>query len=113
MLSILIVIIHCFVKLCDRMKRNPIQLCLMIVRFYVQFMSQNVQDLGLYEDFSCHDNFNNIPDVDMTFKSFEELFGGDQDPAAGLLTGHNDLSCSSVDREISFDKSENSRAPVI
>lgn len=85
----------------------------MIVWFHVQFMSQNVQDLGLFEDLSCRDDFNNIPDVDVTFKSFEELFGGNQDPATGLLTSDNDLSCSSVDREISFDKSENSRAPVI
>lgn len=80
---------------------------------HVQFMPQNIQDLGLFEDLSCRNDFSNIPDVDMTFQNFEELFRGDQDPMRGLLTSENDLSCSSLDREISFDKSENSHAPAV
>ncbi|PKI69435.1 hypothetical protein CRG98_010233 [Punica granatum] len=77
-----------------------------------QFMSQNIQDLGVCEDLMCRDDFNSIPEVDMTFQNFEELFGGDQDPARGLLMRDNDLSCSSLDRTISLDKSENSQAHV-
>ncbi|KAK4753823.1 hypothetical protein SAY87_001927 [Trapa incisa] len=74
---------------------------------------QNIQDLGLFQDLSCRDDFSNIPDVDMTFQNFEELFRGDQDPMRGLLSCNNDPSCSSLDMEISFEKSESSHAPAL
>ncbi|KAL9680215.1 hypothetical protein QQ045_018093 [Rhodiola kirilowii] len=47
-----------------------------------QLWSQNMQDLGFCEDFEC---FGDIPDVDPTFRNFEDLFGGDQDPTRQLI----------------------------
>ncbi|KAI9120204.1 hypothetical protein K1719_008852 [Acacia pycnantha] len=69
-----------------------------------QLWSHNIQDLGICEELSCQDDFN-IPDVDLTFQNFEELFGGDQDPVRGLV-GDNDMSCSSIEKDISLDKSD-------
>lgn len=43
---------------------------------------QNLQDIGVCEDAVCDDDEFNIPDIDLTFKNFEELFGADQDPTA-------------------------------
>ncbi|XP_061994055.1 putative zinc finger protein At1g68190 [Rosa rugosa] len=77
-----------------------------------QLWSQNMQDLGVCEELVCHDDFN-IPDVDLTFRNFEELFGGDQDPTR-LLLDDKDVSYSSMERDMSLDKSDdcNSRAMV-
>ncbi|GLT58201.1 hypothetical protein SLA2020_311140 [Shorea laevis] len=69
-----------------------------------QLWSQTIQDLGVCEDTSFHDDFN-IPDVDLTFRNFEELFGGDQDPIRVLLDD-KDVSYSSVKKDISLDKSD-------
>ncbi|KAK4260765.1 hypothetical protein QN277_003842 [Acacia crassicarpa] len=69
-----------------------------------QLWSHNIQDLGICEELSCQDDFN-IPEVDLTFQNFEELFGGDQDPVRGLV-GDNDMSCSSIEKDISLDKSD-------
>ncbi|KAJ9554074.1 hypothetical protein OSB04_018119 [Centaurea solstitialis] len=44
-----------------------------------QLWSQNMQDLGVCEEPSCLDDLN-IPDIDLTFKNFEELFRTDQEP---------------------------------
>lgn len=52
-----------------------------------------MQDLGVCEDLS-RDDFN-IPDVDVTFQNYEELFGGDSNNINDML------SCSSVDRKLS------------
>lgn len=72
-----------------------------------------MQDLGVCEELVCHDDFN-IPDVDLTFRNFEELFGGDQDPTR-LLLDDKDVSYSSMERDMSLDKSDdcNSRAMVV
>lgn len=70
----------------------------------MQLWSQNIQDLGICEELICGDDFN-IPDVDLTFQNFEELFGGDQDPIR-VMFGDNDVSCSSLEKDISVDKSD-------
>ncbi|KAL2324147.1 hypothetical protein Fmac_023205 [Flemingia macrophylla] len=69
-----------------------------------QLWSQNIQDLGICEELVCQDDFN-IPDVDLSFQNFEELFGGDQDPVTILLDDH-DVSCSSLEKDKSVDKSD-------
>ncbi|XP_028757830.1 putative zinc finger protein At1g68190 isoform X2 [Neltuma alba] len=69
-----------------------------------QLWSHHIQDLGICEELICQDDFN-IPDVDLTFQNFEELFGGDQDPVRGLV-GDDDVSCSSIEKDISLDKSD-------
>lgn len=69
-----------------------------------QLWSQTMQDLGVCEDTSSRDDFN-MPDVDLTFRNFEEVFGGgggNQDPIQVLLDD-NDNSCSSAENEMSFD----------
>ncbi|XWS35004.1 hypothetical protein CRYUN_Cryun21dG0087900 [Craigia yunnanensis] len=66
-----------------------------------------MQDLGVCEDSFCQDDFN-MPDIDLTFLNFENLFGGDQDPIRAL-TGDKDVSCSSLE-EMSFNKSDNVNA---
>lgn len=71
-----------------------------------QFWSQTMQDLRVCEDMSSHDDLK-IPDVDLTFRNFEELFGcgGDQDPLRALLDD-KDVSCSSVENDMSLDQSD-------
>ncbi|XP_076912808.1 putative zinc finger protein At1g68190 [Bidens hawaiensis] len=44
-----------------------------------QLWSQNMQDLGVCEEPSCLDDLN-MPDIDLTFKNFEELFRTEQEP---------------------------------
>nr|AJD87515.1 CONSTANS-LIKE 10 [Dimocarpus longan] len=66
-----------------------------------QLWSQNMQDLGVCEDFVSNDHFD-IPDVDITFRNFEELFGGDQDRSRAQL-GDKYVSCFS-EKDMSFDK---------
>ncbi|KAF7808830.1 putative zinc finger protein [Senna tora] len=69
-----------------------------------QLWCHNIQDLGICEELIGEDDFN-IPDVDLTFQNYEELFGGDQDPIRGIL-GDNYVSCSSIEKDISLDKSD-------
>ncbi|KAL6186534.1 hypothetical protein ACLB2K_042654 [Fragaria x ananassa] len=76
-----------------------------------QLWSQNMQDLGVCEELVCHDDFN-IPDVDLTFRNFEEIFGGDQDPTR-VLHDDKDVSYSSVERDMSLDKSDDSNSRVM
>ncbi|XP_011038733.1 PREDICTED: uncharacterized protein LOC105135525 [Populus euphratica] len=64
-----------------------------------------MQDLGVCEDIVFHDDFN-IPDVDKRICNFEELFGGDLDPI-GAFPDENDLPCSSVEKDMSLEKSNN------
>ncbi|XP_015579129.2 putative zinc finger protein At1g68190 isoform X1 [Ricinus communis] len=68
-----------------------------------QLWSQNMQDLGVCEDNACHDDFN-MPDVDITFRNFEELFGTEEDPIRALLDD-KDASWSSVEKDMSVDTS--------
>ncbi|KAK7390899.1 hypothetical protein VNO78_19086 [Psophocarpus tetragonolobus] len=66
-----------------------------------QLWSQNIQDLGICEELAYQDDFN-IPDVDLTFQNFDELFGGDQDPIR-ILVDDQDVSCSSLEKDKSVD----------
>jgi len=70
----------------------------------LQLWSQNIQDLGICEELVHLDDFN-IPDVDSTFQNFDELFGGDQDPIR-ILFDDQDVSCSSLEKDKSVDKSD-------
>ncbi|CAG7903787.1 unnamed protein product [Brassica rapa] len=45
-----------------------------------QLWHQNLQDIGVCEDTVCDDDDFHIPDIDLTFQNFEELFGADPDP---------------------------------
>ncbi|XP_030514334.1 putative zinc finger protein At1g68190 isoform X2 [Rhodamnia argentea] len=76
-----------------------------------QFWAQNMQDLGVCEDLVCHDNLN-IPEVDVTFQNYEELFGREQDTIRALLD-ESELACSSVDKDVPLDDSENSHAELL
>jgi hypothetical protein len=67
-----------------------------------------MQDLGVCEELVYKDDFN-IPDVDLTFRNFEELFGGDQDPIRSLLDD-KDISCYSVVKDLSHDTLDNGHA---
>ncbi|XP_021657582.2 putative zinc finger protein At1g68190 isoform X3 [Hevea brasiliensis] len=73
-----------------------------------QLWSQNMQDLGVCEDIVSHDDFN-IPDVDITFRNFEELFGAEQDPIRALLDDE-DKPCYTVQETSSLDTSHNRNA---
>ncbi|KAK9276355.1 hypothetical protein L1049_005887 [Liquidambar formosana] len=73
-----------------------------------QLWSQNMQDLGVCEELDFCDDVN-IPDVDPTFQNFEDLFGVDQDPIRALLDD-KDVTCSSMENNSSFDKSDNEYA---
>lgn len=69
-----------------------------------QLWQQNIQDLGICEELVCRDDFN-IPDVDLTFQNYEELFGGDQDPIR-VMFGGKDVSYSSLEKDLSVDNSD-------
>ncbi|CAN1138189.1 Putative zinc finger protein At1g68190 [Linum perenne] len=69
-----------------------------------QLWSQTMQDLGICEDVCCDDL--NIPDVDISFRNFEELFGGDQEPIREMID-EKDASSSSLEKKMSLDKSNN------
>ncbi|KAL7110636.1 hypothetical protein ACP275_05G038300 [Erythranthe tilingii] len=47
---------------------------------------QNMQDLGVCDEVQCFDNDDvNIPDIDLTFRNFEELFRNEHDPISFKL----------------------------
>ena len=78
------------------------------INWIPQLWPQNMQDLGVCEDVFYKDDFN-MPDIDLTFRNFEDLFCGDQDPIRALL-GDKDVSCSSAEKDMSFSKSDNGNA---
>lgn len=59
-----------------------------------QLWPQNLQDLGAYAELECFDN-SNMPDVDLTFQNFEELFDEEQD-----------MTCSSMENDSSINRSD-------
>lgn len=67
-----------------------------------------MQDLGVCEELVCDEDFN-MPDVDLTFRNFEEMFGGDHDPVRALLND-KDVSCSSMEKDLFHDASDNGHA---
>lgn len=64
-----------------------------------------MQDLGVCDELVCRDDFN-IPEVDLTFQSFDDIFNGDQDPIIGLLDSKEE-SYSSMEKDMLLDKSDN------
>ncbi|KAG4148970.1 hypothetical protein ERO13_D05G316200v2 [Gossypium hirsutum] len=72
-----------------------------------QLWSQNMQDLGVCEDTFCQDDFN-MPDIDLSFRNFEDLFGVDQHPTRGPLAS-KDVPSSSMEKE-AFNNSNNVNA---
>lgn len=54
----------------------------MKLALFLQLWHQNLQDIGVCEETVCDDDDFHIPDIDLTFRNFEELFGADQDPVA-------------------------------
>lgn len=64
-----------------------------------------MQDLGVCNELVCHDDFN-IPEVDLTFQNFDEIFNSDQDPTGGLFD-NKDESYSSMEKDMSLSKSDN------
>ncbi|KAJ0039083.1 hypothetical protein Pint_22069 [Pistacia integerrima] len=75
-----------------------------------QLWSQNMQDLGVCEDISCNDEID-IPDVDVTFPNFEDLFGGDQDATRAKIDDKY-VSCI-FGKNPSIHKSDKGNARVI
>ncbi|KAH6805348.1 hypothetical protein C2S51_030179 [Perilla frutescens var. frutescens] len=60
---------------------------------------QNMQDLGVCDEVQCFDDVN-IPDVDLTFRNFEELFGSEQEAPDDKRM----VACSYADKHPSFGK---------
>lgn len=54
----------------------------MLLALFFQLWDQNLQDIGVCEDTICDDHDFHIPDIDLTFRNFEELFGADYDLVA-------------------------------
>ncbi|KAM6589046.1 hypothetical protein CsatA_011651 [Cannabis sativa] len=75
-----------------------------------QLWTQNMEDLGVCEELVWKDDFN-IPDVDLTFRNFEELF--DQDPNRALLLDDKDDSYSSMEKGLSLDKFHNPHSRIM
>ncbi|XP_057995596.1 putative zinc finger protein At1g68190 [Hevea brasiliensis] len=75
-----------------------------------QLWSQNMQDLGVCEDIVSHDDFN-MPDLDITFRNFEELFGTekDPDPIRALLDDKGASSSSVEDMSLGTSHNRNAR----
>jgi hypothetical protein len=83
----------------------------------LQLWPQIIQDLGVCQELACDDDFN-IPDVDLTFQNFEELFGGDklfggnQDPIKAMHDDKDD-TCSFLEKDLSHDTSDNGHASAM
>lgn len=73
-----------------------------------QFWSQSLQDLGVCEELGSLDDLN-IPDVDVTFRNFEDLFTNDLDLTRALLEDE-DVIFSNIDKGTSIEKSGNSHS---
>ena len=66
-----------------------------------------MQDLGVCDELVCRDDFN-MPEVDLTFQNFDEIFNSDQDPTGGLFDNKDEsYSYSSMDKDMSLSKSDN------
>lgn len=70
-----------------------------------QFWSQNLQDLGVCEDLGRLDDFD-MPDVDVSFRNFDDLFTSDVDVTRPLLEDH-DFMWSDIEKDASIDESGN------
>ncbi|KAJ4959716.1 hypothetical protein NE237_019626 [Protea cynaroides] len=70
-----------------------------------QLWSQNMQDLGSCEEIDSNDCFK-LPDVDLTFRNYEELFGSGQD-LSRLMFDEKDIACSYIKKDVPFEKTDN------
>ncbi|GAA0158557.1 hypothetical protein LIER_15548 [Lithospermum erythrorhizon] len=68
-----------------------------------QLWSQNMQDLGVCDELRSMDDLN-MPDFDLTFQNYEELFKGDEEPKRTLI---NDKTNTRFDPSINFANSQN------
>lgn len=74
-----------------------------------QLWSKTMQDLGVCEELGYLDE-QSMPDIDLTFQNFEELFGGgEQEPTQAPV---NDLSqrCATLEKDIPSDNPEHEYA---
>ncbi|KAG9448996.1 hypothetical protein H6P81_008961 [Aristolochia fimbriata] len=69
-----------------------------------QLWPQNMQDLGFCLDADLYDS-TNIPEIDLTFQNFEELFAAEQDNSPPLFEGF-DEACSSIGKAASIAKTD-------
>lgn len=76
--------------------------------FSNELWHQNMQDIGVCDELQCFDDLC-IPDVDLTFRNFEELFGCEQEQTRVLVDDKN-MSCSFAEKHSSFSKPESFRA---
>ncbi|XP_022878492.1 zinc finger protein CONSTANS-LIKE 9-like isoform X1 [Olea europaea var. sylvestris] len=67
-----------------------------------------MQDIGVCDELQCFDDLH-IPDVDLTFRNFEELFGCEQEQTRVLVDDEN-MSCSFAGKHSSLSKPESFRA---
>ncbi|KAH9609047.1 hypothetical protein KSS87_007661 [Heliosperma pusillum] len=74
-----------------------------------QIWSQNIQDLGVCEEAGYSDVFN-IPDVDVTFRNFEDFFSGDIGLTESLLG--DDLTWAEIEKATKQEVSASSSAYV-
>ncbi|OVA14244.1 zinc finger protein [Macleaya cordata] len=74
-----------------------------------QLWSQSMQDLGICKEIdSCpSDDGLSIPDVDLTFRNYEDLFGGGDQEQTRFLFDEMGVACSSTEKDVSLDKSDN------
>ncbi|KAL2546136.1 putative zinc finger protein [Forsythia ovata] len=79
--------------------------------FSNELWPQNMQDIGVCDQLQCFDDLH-IPDVDLTFRNFEELFGGEQEQTR-VLVDDESMACSFAEKHSSFSKPESVRARTI
>ncbi|PIN23704.1 hypothetical protein CDL12_03568 [Handroanthus impetiginosus] len=72
---------------------------------------QSMQDLGVCDEVQCFDDVK-IPDVDLTFRNFEELFGSEQEPNRALVDD-KDMECSFEEKHPSPSKLDRACASTI
>ncbi|KAL2233386.1 UNVERIFIED_CONTAM: putative zinc finger protein [Sesamum indicum] len=72
---------------------------------------QNMQDLGVCDEIRSFDDLK-IPDVDLTFRNFEELFGTDHENSRPLVDDKT-MACSFADKNLLFNKLERGCASTI
>lgn len=63
-----------------------------------QLWSQNMQDLGVCEELGYLDELS-MPDIDLTFQNFEELFGGSEQEPTKALPNDISMACAIVEED--------------
>ncbi|KAK4423521.1 putative zinc finger protein [Sesamum alatum] len=72
---------------------------------------QNMQDLGVCDEVRCYDDVK-IPDVDLTFRNFEELFGTEHENSRPLVDDKT-TACSFADKNPLCNKLDRVCASII